>query len=193
MIVTRCSAMVFRQDQILLLRQQRGPFARWLLPGDNLRAHESTRACARRAVAETTGLRVLLKDVALIAETFDKPASSRVIDLIFGTRDIDVDDLPSSPDAAITAVFYPLEAVGKLPLQPPVAVELRRLYKQLNCSPEESAGPELGAAVHLGEGRLVVVAPELRTRRGKDPRAWHLTLVPPADRDFDLGPGAVDG
>jgi len=54
----RCSTIIFRDDELLLVHRVREGGADWTLPGGTPRAGESMTACARRETLEETGLMV---------------------------------------------------------------------------------------------------------------------------------------
>ncbi len=64
----RCSAIVVRQQAVLLIHRTYDGAEDWVLPGGTPSAGESTAACARREVREETGLRVDPARVAFVLE-----------------------------------------------------------------------------------------------------------------------------
>ena len=67
-IDVRCSAIVFRDDAVLLVHRSRNGTDDWVLPGGTPRPSESMAACARRETLEETGLSVDPARVAFVLE-----------------------------------------------------------------------------------------------------------------------------
>jgi len=70
-IDVRCSAIVFRDDAVLLVHRSRNGTDDWVLPGGTPRTGESMAACARRETLEETGLSVDPARVAFVLEAWD--------------------------------------------------------------------------------------------------------------------------
>lgn len=123
----RCSAVVFRGSQVLLLRRERGGSAEWVLPGGTPRRGESAASCARREVSEETGLQVTVSRVAFVLEASNRDDGLHLMDLVFTTTEQDRTAVPQEMEVGLTPVFYP---VGRAS---PVAVAAadRRASSQL--------------------------------------------------------------
>lgn len=124
----RCSAIVFRTDSVLLLRRQRDQVTDWVLPGGTPRAGESVASCARREVAEETGLRVTVDRVAMVLEASNSDEGLHVLDIVFTANEVDQSAKPEELEAGLTPVFYPLSEINALPMRPPIAGHLRGMY-----------------------------------------------------------------
>ena len=78
----RCSAMVLRNDSVLLCRREGGE-TNWVLPGGTPNLGEGTAAAARREVLEETGLSITADRVAFVLETTNRDASHHLIEIVF--------------------------------------------------------------------------------------------------------------
>jgi 8-oxo-dGTP pyrophosphatase MutT (NUDIX family) len=56
LVELRCSAIVFRDDRLLLLRRRRDGAEDWVLPGGHPGSREGAAACVEREVLEETGI-----------------------------------------------------------------------------------------------------------------------------------------
>jgi 8-oxo-dGTP diphosphatase len=56
LVELRCSAIVFRDDRLLLLQRRRDGAEDWVLPGGHPRRREGAAACVEREVLEETGI-----------------------------------------------------------------------------------------------------------------------------------------
>ncbi len=124
-IDVRCSAIVFRDDAVLLVH--RCKTNDWVLPGGTPRPGESMAACARRETLEETGLSVDPARVAFVLEALGPGSTLRTIDLVFlATADGHGEPVPQEPDTE--ALFVPLGSLPGLDVRPPVAGHLRALH-----------------------------------------------------------------
>lgn len=126
----RCSAIVFRNDSVLLLRRSRNDLTDWVLPGGTPRAGESVASCARREVAEETGLQVTVDNVALVLEASNPGESLHVIDIVFTANEVDRGARPEEREPGLMPVFYPLAEIAGLSMRPPLAGHLRGLHRR---------------------------------------------------------------
>lgn len=124
----RCSAVVFRNDSVLLLRRQRNEVTDWVLPGGTPRAGESVASCARREVAEETGLRVTVDRVVLLLEASNSEEDLHLLDIVFSANEVDPGARPEELEAGLMPIFYPLSEINALPMRPPIAGHLRGMY-----------------------------------------------------------------
>jgi len=126
----RCSAIIFRPELVLLLRRARERDSDWVLPGGTPRAGESVASCARREVAEETGLHVTVDRVALVLEASNSAEGVHLVDLVFIARETDMRAQPQELEPGLTPVFYPVAEVAQLALRPPISGHLRSLYRE---------------------------------------------------------------
>jgi 8-oxo-dGTP diphosphatase len=105
----RCSAVVVRQQAVLLVHRTRGAEDDWVLPGGTPRAGESMAACARREVLEETGLH----------------GGPRTVDIVFAATDAAASTRPERQEPGLTPAFVPVDEIGGLDLRPPLAGHLR--------------------------------------------------------------------
>lgn len=154
LVELRCSAIVFRGDDILLLRRRRDGATDWVLPGGHPRPREGTAACVEREVLEETGLRVNAAGVAFLLETTDPAGERRLVELVFLASEPTAGAAPRSPEPGVEAVFVPVEETPRLVLRPPLAGYLRGLHRTRrrptaaylgNLWRGSDAGAELGA------------------------------------------------
>jgi 8-oxo-dGTP pyrophosphatase MutT (NUDIX family) len=129
LVELRCSAIVFRGDDVLLLRRRRDGGEEWVLPGGHPQPQEGTAACVRREVLEETGLRVDANRVAFLLETTDPAGARRLVELVFlaAERDGQTATRPSEP--GLEPLFVPVEDTPALALRPPLAGYLRGLHR----------------------------------------------------------------
>jgi 8-oxo-dGTP diphosphatase len=85
LVELRCSAIVFREERLLLLRRRRDGAEDWVLPGGHPRPREGVAACVEREVLEETGIRIQAPRVAFVLETTDPAGDRRLIELVFLT------------------------------------------------------------------------------------------------------------
>lgn len=125
----RCSAIVFRDYPLLLLRRRRDSTEYWVLPGGHPRPRVGAAACVEREVPEETGIRIQAPRVAFVLEATDPAAERRLIEVVFlaGERDGRTDPRATEPGAQ--AVFVPVEDTPGLTLRPPLAGYLRGLHR----------------------------------------------------------------
>lgn len=126
-IDVRCSAIVFRDDTVLLVHRSRNGTDDWVLPGGTPRPGESMAACARRETLEETGLSVDPARVAFVLEALGPASTRRTVDLVFlATADGHGEPEPREPD--LEARFVPLSLLPGLDVRPPLSGHLRALH-----------------------------------------------------------------
>jgi len=126
-IDVRCSAIVFRDDNVLLVHRSRNGTDDWVLPGGTPRPGESMAACARRETLEETGLSVDPSRVAFVLEALGPGSARRTVDLVFlATADGRGEPEPREPD--LEARFVPLGLLPGMDVRPPLAGHLRALH-----------------------------------------------------------------
>lgn len=126
-INVRCSAIVFREDAVLLVHRLRDGADDWVLPGGTPRLGESMASCARRETLEETGLAIDPARVAFVLEALGPEGDRRTVDLVF----LAATDVRGEPDAGepdLEARFVPLVLLPGLDVRPPLAGHLRALY-----------------------------------------------------------------
>lgn len=122
----RCSTIVFRGQDLLLVHRARNGSDDWVLPGGTPRSGESMAACARRETLEETGVPVEPTRVAFVLEALRPGSSRRTVDLVFlANGPFGVEPEPREPD--LEARFVPLGVLPELRMRPPLAGYLRAL------------------------------------------------------------------
>lgn len=137
----RCSVVVVRGDQILLLHRTRRAepdSGDWVLPGGRPGPNESMVACARRETAEETGLDVVIQRCLFVLEVNPTAVEGRVVELVF-RAEAPPGVEPVQQEKHRRPEFVALNHIQHLPLKPPVAGYLRSL------SPDRQSG-----AAYLG-------------------------------------------
>jgi ADP-ribose pyrophosphatase YjhB (NUDIX family) len=124
----RCSAVVFRGQDVLLVRRLRDGDDDWVLPGGTPRPGESMAACARRETLEETGLAVEPARVAFVLETRGPRSGLHTVDLVFLATLSGPAQEPRSGEPDLSARFVPLSQLHQLDLRPPMAGHLRGLH-----------------------------------------------------------------
>jgi 8-oxo-dGTP pyrophosphatase MutT (NUDIX family) len=125
----RCSAIVFRDDRLLLLRRRRNGAEDWVLPGGHPRRRDRAAACVEREVFEETGIRIQAPRVAFVLETTDPAGDRRLIEVVVLADERDGRTEPRATEPGADAAFVPVEDTPGLTLRPPLAGYLRGLHR----------------------------------------------------------------
>lgn len=125
MVDLRCSVLVAHQNQVLLIRRRAArlpdaPADDWVLPGGYPREREGLAACARREVAEETGLRINPERCAFVAEVI-APGGRRTVELTFVVALPGAHPPPVTGEPGTEPVWVSLNDVRSLRLHPPIA------------------------------------------------------------------------
>jgi 8-oxo-dGTP pyrophosphatase MutT (NUDIX family) len=129
LVELRCSAIVFREERLLLLRRRRDGAEDWVLPGGHPRPREGAAACVEREVLEEAGIRIQAPRVAFVLETTDPAGDRRLIEVVFLADERDRRTDPRATEPGAQAVFVPVEDTPGLTLRPPLAGYLRGLHR----------------------------------------------------------------
>ncbi len=129
LVELRCSAIVFRGEDVLLLRRWRDGREEWVLPGGHPRPQEGTAACVEREVQEETGIRIDARQVAFLLETADPARERRLVELVFLGAERDGRVAPRTAEPGLEPLFVPVEDTPGLELRPPLAGYLRGLHR----------------------------------------------------------------
>ncbi|HUB41134.1 MAG TPA: NUDIX hydrolase [Streptosporangiaceae bacterium] len=124
-IELRCSAVVVRQQSVLLVHRIRDDEDDWVLPGGTPRAGESMAACARREVLEETGLHVDPSRVAFVLEVMGPGGGPRTVDMVFAATGAVPGAEPRQQEPGLVPAFVPVAKISQLDLRPPLAGHLR--------------------------------------------------------------------
>ena len=126
-IELRCSAIVVRQQAVLLIHRTYDGADDWVLPGGTPRVGESMAACARREVREETGLRVDPARVAFVLEVVGPHPGPRTLDIVFAATESAPGMPPEALEPGMEPLFHPVDRIHELDLRPPLAGHLRGL------------------------------------------------------------------
>jgi 8-oxo-dGTP diphosphatase len=126
----RCSAVVFREREVLLVRRVREDGEDWVLPGGTPRPGESMAACARRETFEETGIAAEPGRIAFVLESRGPQSGLHTVDLVFLAAPAAPGQEPHSLEPDLSARFVSLDRLHELDLRPPMAGHLRRLSTQ---------------------------------------------------------------
>ncbi|HTX80862.1 MAG TPA: NUDIX hydrolase [Streptosporangiaceae bacterium] len=129
-LAIRCSALVARGTEVLLVRRTGNAASTWSLPGGTPRQSESMAACARREVLEETGLHVDPSGVAFVLEVLAPDGGPRTVDMVFLARLANPGQRPRQVEPDLEPAFMPLSDLQDLDLRPPLAGHLRGLLGQ---------------------------------------------------------------
>lgn len=129
-------ALIFNNDQILLIRRGREPLkGQWSLPGGCVETGERLEAAVAREVLEETGLKVDVGSVAIIFERFIRDAEGGpeyhyiLIDFL-----CTVDDGILHPgDDSESAAWFPMRDLDMLPMTDGTLDVIRRVYSSGPC------------------------------------------------------------
>lgn len=122
----RCSAIVFRNNHVLLVR--RATQNDWVLPGGTPNVGESVASCARREVAEETGLHITVDRVAFVLEANNEADRTHLLDLVFTATEVDRDQEPRALEDGLIPEFRPVSDLPSAALRPPIAGFIRGLH-----------------------------------------------------------------
>jgi 8-oxo-dGTP diphosphatase len=132
----RVGVLICRDDQVLLVRHEKGGRSYWLVPGGGVDAGETMVEAAARELLEETAFSVEVGRLLLVCEAIDpKPGGRHIVNAVFagavrgGTLTVGTDK--SLRDAS----WHPLEALATLEMYPPIGDELAAI-----CA-EDSSGP----------------------------------------------------
>jgi 8-oxo-dGTP diphosphatase len=123
----RCSAVVLRRRDVLLVRRTTGRTIDWVLPGGTPRRGESLAVCAAREVQEETGLTIHPVRVAYVLETMPPDGLRRTIDVVFAALEPPIRRRPAGSEPGLQPVFVPVDRLTELELRPPLADQLHAL------------------------------------------------------------------
>lgn len=121
LVELRCSVVVSRGDQVLLLHRRRNRVEEWVLPGGRPRPGEGMLSCARREVAEETGLVVNPDRCAFVADVIAPDGDRRRVELVFLARVAANNDDALVGEDGVEPAWVDLQQVRGLDLRPPVA------------------------------------------------------------------------
>ncbi|PZF86086.1 NUDIX hydrolase [Jiangella anatolica] len=124
----RCSAVLFREQAVLLVHRGYDSGSDWVLPGGTPLPGESMIACARREVREETGLSVDPVGVAFVLEAAEPGGTMRTVDLVFLVTEAPPVEPPRRLEPALDPRFTALDRLHELDLRPPLAGYLRGLH-----------------------------------------------------------------
>lgn len=142
----RCSALVSRAGRVLLCRRRSD--AAWVLPGGSPRRGESAAACARREVAEETGLQIRPRGVAFVLEAAPASEDAQALEVVFLSDESDRACEPRQRELDLEPHFVPLQDLGSIALRPPLGEHIRRLLGD-RVTEEIGARPSWGIAPYL--------------------------------------------
>jgi 8-oxo-dGTP diphosphatase len=125
----RSSAIVMRDEQILLVLHTRRDMSYWVLPGGHPLENEVASAAVEREVMEETGLRIEAGRVQFVWEGIDPREGRRLIEVVFSSELLDRRAEPISRSQLELPRFVPIEELGQIPLYPPVAGNLRGAWR----------------------------------------------------------------
>jgi 8-oxo-dGTP diphosphatase len=120
----RCSALLLRDDAVLLCRRTAEQNT-WILPGGTPHRGEGSAATARREVAEETGLHIDAERVAFVLETTSWDADHHLIEIVFVGADRDPRAEPIQLEEGLSPSFVALDDLAQLGLRPPIAGYIR--------------------------------------------------------------------
>ncbi len=126
----RCSAVVLRGDELLLVKHRRGHRAYWVLPGGHPRRGETAPVAVQRELAEETGLKVEASRVLFVWETVFPHDTRHIFETVFLGHLQDIGADPVSHSGLEEPRFLPIGEIHTLDLYPPIAGYLRGASKQ---------------------------------------------------------------
>jgi ADP-ribose pyrophosphatase YjhB (NUDIX family) len=165
LVELRCSVIVSRGQDVLLLRRQRDGVEEWVLPGGRPRTGEGMLACARREVGEETGLAVIPERCAFVADVV-APEGGRRAELVFVAKVAASHDDALVGEEGVEPAWVPVADVRRLNLRPPIAgflpgvvlgqaqtaPYLGNLWRPDDANADASAGASAGASADASAG-----------------------------------------
>ena len=79
----RCAAVIVRNDDILLVKHEKGGREYWLLPGGGLELGETMAQAAERELREECGVTIRCGRVLFIAETLEPNHGRHIVNVVF--------------------------------------------------------------------------------------------------------------
>ncbi len=120
----RCSAMVLRDDTVLLCHRPNNGDD-WVLPGGTPRLGEGTAIAAQREVEEETGLQVTIDRVAFVLETTSRDWDHHLIEIVFVGKERNTGAAPKQSEPGLSPSFVLLDELDRIGLRPPIAGYIR--------------------------------------------------------------------
>lgn len=120
----RCSALILRDDSVLVCRRTDQQDV-WVLPGGTPSVGEGTALATQREVEEETGLLVDIDRVAFVLETTSSDMSQHLIEIVFVGQLRIVDAEPRQTELGLLPSFVPLDRIDQVGLRPPIAGYIR--------------------------------------------------------------------
>ena len=120
----RCSALLLRQDRLLLCERA----TEWVLPGGTPEPGESVAACVRREVREETGLAVTARSVAFVLDATNPEFDQHLVEVVLYTLGDDPDAEPRGVEGGLVPRFVRLDRLRHLELRPPIGGYLRAFH-----------------------------------------------------------------
>lgn len=121
LVELRCSVVVARGGDVLLLHRSRDSVDEWVLPGGRPRPFEGMLACAGREVAEETGVRVVPDRCAFVADVIGPGDRGRQVELVFTATLSRAEGAELVGEDGAEPVWVPAAEVRRLNLRPAVA------------------------------------------------------------------------
>lgn len=141
----RVSTAVFRGDTVLLCQRRENGRPMWVLPGGTPRRGEGAPSCARREVAEETGVHIDPDRVAFVLETTSPDATHQLMEIVFLATVRDVSISPVGSEAHLKPEFIALDQLSAINLLPPIAGYLRGIARQTTrFDPAQATAAYLG-------------------------------------------------
>jgi 8-oxo-dGTP diphosphatase len=126
----RCSVVVVRGDELLLIRRG-GKRDDWVLPGGRPKRGESLGSCARREALEETGLRVHPHRCALVGEVISPARETRVVEVVFlALLNLSDRGAPVAGEPDSYPQWVPVADLRRLKLRPPIGGYLPALVSK---------------------------------------------------------------
>lgn len=142
----RCSAMILRDQSVLLCRRVHSDDT-WVLPGGTPQLGEGTALSAQREVHEETGIQVAVDRVAFVLETTSPDWEHHLIEIVFVGKEWDPNATPLQQEPGLVPSFVPLDELDGIGLRPPIAGYIRG-YSRYRRTGLESQ--QLYTAAYLG-------------------------------------------
>ena len=138
----RAAVLLIQDQQVLMVRHEKGSKTYWLLPGGGVEDGEGLREAAQRELLEETGLVVSVAELLKVVESLAPDRTRHVINFIFAGRvrsgDLQLGEEEGSPQQRLVEVCWkPISELPQLVIHPPIG----DIIADMACNPQNGVDP----------------------------------------------------